>query len=222
MSLIVVEGLDLAGKSTLVEGLSKVYKSRVVSEPFAESNTSKEIRTLIRGSKHEPIYETQLLLASRIEMFAQLNHYAVTNSPAYLISDRSFISNMVYQASNLEEMKRIMSLNIDVLSKYGYDCIPDMVFYLEVPYEVAKQRFDQRVEVNNLDLKVMQPDTYHRMQEKYNQALMMLSSYNKRVKVVRLDGEEILAKAITAIDDQFRFIDSITVSKKQPTPIYVA
>lgn len=213
MSYIVVEGLDYTGKSTLVEQLGEIYKSRLVSEPFSESLASSKIRELIRSATHESTYETQLLIASRIEMFSKLNEYIRHNSPTYLISDRSFVTNMVYQGNDKKTMSRIMKLNIDTLAAYGYDIIPDILIYIEVPYSVALERFNQRQESNNLDKKVMNEKTYNEMQKRYHDALTLLTSNSKRTKVIKVSHESTVKNICYLIDDRMKLVDSIKVKK---------
>lgn len=216
MSYIVVEGLDFAGKSYLVEQLGEIYKSRLVSEPFSESQASKYIRELIRGAALAHTYETQLLIASRVEMFSKLLSYVATNSSAYLISDRNFITNMVYQSKDKIEMKRIMDLNVDTLAKYGMDIVPDVVVYIEVPYEVALERFKARQggEINNLDKKVMQSkEAYQKAQAKYQQALQIVSTLHKRIKVIKITQETPIKNLCELIDGHMRSVDSIIVRK---------
>lgn len=216
MSYIVAEGLDFAGKSYLVEQLGEIYKSRIVSEPFSESQASKHIRELIRGATLAHAYETQLLIASRVEMFSKLLPYVATNSPAYLISDRNFITNMVYQSKDKMEMKRIMDLNVETLAKYGMDIVPDVVVYIEVPYEVALERFNKRnaSDINNLDKKVMKSkEAYLEAQGKYHDALQILSTLHKRIKVIRITHETPIKNLCELIDAHMRTVDQIIVRK---------
>lgn len=218
MSYIVVEGLDFSGKSTLCQKLADTYKSRLVAEPFGESLVSSEIRRLIRGAQLEHAYETQLLIASRIELFSKVGLYAATSSSTYLISDRSFLTNIVYQSQTEIDMKRIMNLNINTLEQYGFDIIPDLIIYAEVPYEVACSRLEEtkRTELNALDKKVMLPHTYEVMQKKYRQAIDMILERNPKTKVLTVTHETPFEDVVSWVDDQMKFIDSIKVSKKVP------
>lgn len=213
MSYIVTEGLDFAGKSFLVEQLGEIYKSRLVSEPFSESLASSKIREMVRGAKHAPDYETQLLIAGRIEMFRKLGTYSAKNSSAYLIGDRSFITNMVYQGDTAADMKRIMELNVETLQKYGLNILPDLVIYIKVPFEVALERSKKRGLENNLDVKVMKEDTYKCMQARYEQALDILAHYSKHTKILRITHETPIKNLCALIDEHMRTVDDIIVRK---------
>lgn len=218
MSYIVVEGLDFSGKSTLVEKLGNIYKSRLVTEPFSESRISSQLRKLIRGSKLESVYETQLLIASRIELFDKLGHYAKHNSSAYLISDRSFISNAVYQSKTVSEVDLILNLNIKILAKYGYDIIPDIIFYIDIPYEIVNDRYQKnnREELNDLDRKVVNINNYGLMRNKYNRALDLIKKKYPKCNIIYLNEKQVneLDLICHFIDSHMRDIDSIPVKKK--------
>ena len=215
MSYIVVEGLDFSGKSSLCEKLAETYKSKLVAEPFDKSPASKHIRSLIRGAILEHAYETQLLIASRIELFTAFNNFANRNSSTYLISDRNFLTNMVYQSQSLVDMNRILTLNVDTLSKYNFDIIPDVLIYMDIPYEVAFERYqnNERKEINNLDNKIMKKETYLSMQTKYEQALDMLRGTYKKVKIIKITHETKFVNLTKLIDDHMRYVDIIPVKK---------
>lgn len=213
MSYIVAEGLDFAGKSFLVEQLGEIYKSRLVSEPFSESLTSAKIREMVRGAVCASDYETQLLIASRIELFKKLGIYAAKNSSKYLIGDRSFITNMVYQGKTDEDMERIMELNVETLQKYGFNILPSLVIYIKVPYEVAVARSQKRGIENELDRKVMEETTYREMQARYEKALGILMHYSKATKVITITHETPIRNLCALIDEHMRSVDDIIVRK---------
>lgn len=213
MSYIVAEGLDYAGKSHLVRQLASTYKCRVVHEPFGESLASADIREKIRSASLEHMYETQLLIAGRIELFEKLNIFARRNSPTYLLSDRNFLTNMVYQSKTDEDMLRILRLNIDALKAYGHDIMPNVIIYVEVPYEVALARFEERGAQNNLDKKIMVKNVYEKMQEKYKTALEMISSESDKVCVIKATHLTPFEEIVSLLDEHMKTVDPIPVRK---------
>lgn len=185
MSYIAIEGLDFSGKSTLVDKISERFKSRVVQEPFSESLVAYNVRRDIRGAIMEPVYETQLLIAGRVELFTKLNNYMRPDSPTVLVSDRSFITNMVYQSRSDTEADRILNLNKQVLKIYGFNIFPHLVVYLKVPYEVALERASQRSDFNKRDeLVLYSKNRYEEMQERYEYSLKLVKCYSPDTRIV--------------------------------------
>lgn len=185
MSYIVIEGLDYAGKSTLANRINARFKSRIVQEPFSESLPAAEVRKLIRGAVMEPVYETQLLIAGRVELFKKLSNYMKPNSSTALISDRSFITNMVYQSCNSTDADRILSMNKEILKIYGFNIFPHLVIYLKVPYEIALKRAQARGAENKRDELVMKSKTrYEELQDRYEYSLKLVKLYSPTTRIL--------------------------------------
>lgn len=213
MSYVVLEGLECAGKSYLVEQLGEIYKSRLVHEPYAETGKCANIREMVRGGEVTGDEATKLLVETRIEMFNKLHIYARVNSSGYLIGDRSFITNMVYQGVTDEEMERIMVENVETLKQKGFNLLPHIVVYLKVPFEVANERIQKRGILNNLDALVMEEKTYLEMQGRYERALSMLHRAHKHVKIITITHETPIKNLCELIDAHMSTVDSIIVRK---------
>lgn len=209
MSYIVVDGLDFAGKTTLCKKLAEHYDSKLVSEPFSESDISATIRKMVREDSLPSPVATQLLIASRVELFLKYKDF-MDKDNSFLISDRNFVANMVYQGFTEKEMKRIMELNVNTLKEYGFDIIPDVFIYLYVPYEEAYRRFQasKRNELNNLDKKVMKEYVYKEMQTRYHKAFELVKATYPRARVITVIPDMTFEQIVEMIDSHLAILDN--------------
>ena len=139
---IVFEGIDGCGKSTALEALydflwnETTDSIRVGTEP-----TSYESGELIRkalGGSIEGISSEILLgmfLADRAIHQKEISIANVRRS--WYLCDRYIYSNMVYNAKDDEDMKRIEKLNSKFIQ-------PDVVFYIDTPVETCLDRIARR------------------------------------------------------------------------------
>ena len=139
---VVFEGIDGCGKSTALEALydflwnETTDSIRVGTEP-----TSYESGELIRkalGGSIEGISSEILLgmfLADRAIHQKEISIANVRRS--WYLCDRYIYSNMVYNAKDDEDMKRIEKLNSNFIK-------PDVVFYIDTPVETCLDRIARR------------------------------------------------------------------------------
>lgn len=213
MSYIVVEGLDFAGKSTLSKKFNDYYNCELVYEPFCNTPISKRIYNLLKKYDSSQYFKIQMFLASRIEMFTKLNNLTYLESDKHLISDRNFISSAVYQSEKESDIKRIVDFNTSNLASYNFNPIPQVIVYLEVPYELALERFNSREDANDLDKFVIVEENYLLMQEKYKVALDFLESKYDFLKIIRTDQNYIMDDIVEEIDSHLESL-SANLNKK--------
>ena len=139
---VVFEGIDGCGKSTALEALydflwnETTDSIRVGTEP-----TSYESGELIRkalGGSIEGISSEILLgmfLADRAIHQKEISIANVRRS--WYLCDRYIYSNMVYNAKDDDDMKRIEKLNSKFIQ-------PDVVFYIDTPVETCLDRIARR------------------------------------------------------------------------------
>ena len=139
---VVFEGIDGCGKSTALEALydflwnETTDSIRVGTEP-----TSYESGELIRkalGGSIEGISSEILLgmfLADRAIHQKEISIANVRRS--WYLCDRYIYSNMVYNAKDDKDMKRIEKLNSKFIQ-------PDVVFYIDTPVEICLDRIARR------------------------------------------------------------------------------
>lgn len=181
---IVVEGLDLSGKTTLTKNLAEHFQAKLVKEPFRESQNCQLIEPLLESPQLGRLYKTQLYIASRVELFLRLKE----EKHPFVISDRNFLSNMVYQGKDLESMQQILNLNHDTLNTYHIDPVPDILIYMDIPYNVAFERFRSRAKVSDYDRLIINKARYEILQKRYRTAInLMQSQFCHQTRVITID-----------------------------------
>ena len=139
---VVFEGIDGCGKSTALEALydflwnETTDSIRVGTEPTSYES-GELIRKALGGSIEEISSEILLgmFLADRSIHQKEISIANVRRS--WYLCDRYIYSNMVYNAKDDEDMKRIEKLNSKFIQ-------PDVVFYIDTPVETCLDRIARR------------------------------------------------------------------------------
>lgn len=120
----VIEGIDRAGKSTIIEELKKLEpfasQTKFVQEPFNKK--------VFEGVDPEDWRKNTLLFASQR---TKINHL-ILKAPR-LISDRSIISNLAYQGVNKGRREWILQVN-------NFVPLPNICFILDIDPNIALKR----------------------------------------------------------------------------------
>lgn len=194
MRYVVVEGLDYSGKTYFINEISKMFsKTLKISEPFNQTKFCSRIRDIIRSDITNKEKEKELLLKNREIGFSileyQIEEYLKENIELnLLISDRNFLTTLVYQCETKEEMRDVINNTISALDDLFINIIPDIVYYLEIPFELALERSNNRGIENNLDKKVLAKDVYKKMQSKYRLALEALKEICPNTEICIIEG----------------------------------
>lgn len=141
------EGIDGSGKTTLI---NQVFQNLVAHgcpaiktrEPGG-TPAGQAIRTLLQHSTVElsPLAEAFLFAADRTEHITNVVKPA-TSQGKVVLSDRTYISSLVYQTEATLARATIEEINKIALQ----GCYPDLVVYVDVQPEEARKRFMQRPE----------------------------------------------------------------------------
>lgn len=137
-ALIVLEGIDGAGKSTQARLLADALKRRgydvvVLSEP-TNSAYGRRIRELIMRGETDPYKLFELFLKDR-QFNVRENILPALNSGKVVILDRFWLSTLVYQAEVGFER---------ILKAHAFAPKPDLVIILDVKPEVALSRLEEK------------------------------------------------------------------------------
>lgn len=146
--LISVEGIDGAGKSSLVSNLTALltsYQFDVIAtkEPGATS-VGKQLRAILQKSTAPlcPIGQYLLFAADRAEHFEHIIIPALQQKKI-IISDRMNDSSIAYQGYG-------NGLSVDMVTSIDQwtmqNISPDIVFYIKIDLETALERIESRGE----------------------------------------------------------------------------
>lgn len=139
--LIVIEGIDGAGKTTfakaLYENLKKkgrpvVFSSEPTSGPFGE-----KIKTFLTKKESDSQKLRFLFLKDRIWHVENIIIPSLEKG-AFIILDRYYLSTLAYQSSQGFPFKELLIENETIAP------IPDLVIYLDIPLEIAIERMTNR------------------------------------------------------------------------------
>ncbi|MDP3560402.1 MAG: dTMP kinase [Legionellaceae bacterium] len=152
---IVVEGLEGAGKSTVVLALKTFLENQgldvlTIREPGG-TGLGEAVRTwLCHTEESTPLdARTELLLfyAARVQLIQERILPALKRGQ-WVLADRFEWSTFAYQGGG----RGIDNTIIQALSRFCVgDCQPDCIFYLDIPAEVGLQRIQKRGALDRIE-----------------------------------------------------------------------
>ena len=192
--LIIIEsGSDASGKATqtkrLFERLSEENSNiRKVEYPNYDSESSALVKMYLRGdfgknaSDVDPYISSTFFAADRYASF-KTEWEEFYNNGGIVIADRYTTSNMVHQASKMDEKDRDKYL--DWLVDYEFNLYkipePDCVIFLDVPIEFSQKLMENRKnKITGEDKKDIHESDIEYLTKSYNNALYIANKYNWR------------------------------------------
>ncbi|MFA6463854.1 MAG: dTMP kinase [Candidatus Paceibacterota bacterium] len=159
---IVIEGTDGSGKTTQTEALlHRLKKEGIESEsvrfPQYEKNLFGNLIRECLDSKHgdfislDPKIASVLYACDRFETISKIKKWL--DDGKVVIADRYVSSNQIHQGGKIKD-ERERAKFLDWLGAMEYDTLgvlkPDIVLYLDVPFEISQQLILNRVGVKDL------------------------------------------------------------------------
>lgn len=139
---ILLEGLDGAGKSTQVRLLQQYLEDRghkvlLLREPGG-SDYYETIRTYVHFSEYQrPALSDALTCAAGIAANIELSRQAMAEGK-WVITDRSFISNIVYQIA--QGLTKELAEEVTAYGTAGF--VYSKRFLIDVPVELSQKRLE--------------------------------------------------------------------------------
>jgi dTMP kinase len=209
--IIVIEGVDSSGKATqsklLSERLKKDGKSVISVEfPNYKSDSSSVVKMYLGGDFGTDPESVSPYAASTffaVDRFASVkaewkDYFSGGN---IVIADRYTTSNMVHQASKIKDLEE-KSKFLDWLYDFEYNILslpkPDLVIFLDMPVENARQLMKNRAnKINNSSVKDIHESNEDYLNKSYENACFVAEKYGwNRIKC--------------AVDGKVRTIDDIS------------
>lgn len=166
MTYIVIEGGEATGKGTLIRLLKETVPNAVfVSEPGITDKAQSVRKEIMEHPEYSDEKRIELFIEARTSLFDEVVIPSLKEGKT-VISDRSWISSVVYQSSDKIDSDYITAKNKEM----GTLLKPDGVIFLDLAPSIALKRIvgDDR-EVNFFDEK---PLAYHEnIKEKYSEFL---------------------------------------------------
>lgn len=142
---IAVEGIDGSGKSTFVDGLydylRNVHEEPVWPhrEPGGPTVFGTVIRRLLKDPTHGLDEHTRALLFFADRRHSDYDVREALDSGRHVVSDRSFVSSLVYQSERGVDVDFLEDLLLGVAIQH-----PDLYVFVDTPVEVAQARLRDR------------------------------------------------------------------------------
>ncbi len=196
---IVIEGLDGSGKSTAAQRLTEVLENQhkvkvtLSHEPNRDYCGGNYIRDVLEKkiTEFHPRVLPLSFAANRLDHCARLIQPLLEKDGNIIISDRYYLSSLVYQSSEDFPFQSVMALNEKAIQ-------PDIIFFLNVSNEVCYARMSGRNQAEELFESRLEE---HRT--KYFQAIDFLRT-QRQDNIVVIDGngtvEETLAQMLAGIN----------------------
>lgn len=140
---ITLEGVDGAGKSSHVEGIAALLRTRgqrvrVTREPGG-TPLAEKLRALVLAEPMDPLSETLLMFAARSDHLRRVVVPALTEG-TWVVCDRFTDATVAYQGGG----KGVSAELIDRLRRAVHpDLEPDLTLIFDCPYELARERLGQ-------------------------------------------------------------------------------
>ncbi|MGL5741421.1 MAG: dTMP kinase [Legionella sp.] len=167
--LIVIEGLEGAGKSTAVNTVvallaKKQIKTITTREPGG-TPIGEALRHLIKNPEYKDVLDDRsellLLYTARIQLLEQVIKPAL-NQGIWVIADRFELSTRAYQGGG-RGLDEEMINHLSSFSLNGFK--PDLTLYLDISPEEGMKRVKSRGEFDRIEQQSI--DFFHRVHEEY-------------------------------------------------------
>ncbi|BEH89889.1 hypothetical protein [Klebsiella phage phiKp_32] len=190
---IVLEGMDLAGKSTLTKQLTERLKTDnydvlQVEEPAKSPDSLLTIRNLIIDNGICEEAKLYLAIAQRIELGDKVVVPAL-NQGKTVISDRCFISTAVYQGNGRIGLYSVIERNVKALKIFNTQMYPDKLIFVKIDYDTFLDRaWNKRVSLDDQETRLLNREYFERFVHRYENTLSAACSLIK-IKPYFYDGD---------------------------------
>jgi thymidylate kinase len=133
--IIVIEGIEATGKSTLAKALAEKYKGVYFANPRGDSEFSYQLYESIKQVQDEDA-KTMLFIASHIVNIKRMNELKAQGNLVFC--DRSLLSMSAYQKVGFFHFKELLSVCKVPDLQY------DFAFILDASREVVMKRLNER------------------------------------------------------------------------------
>lgn len=144
--LIVIEGMDGAGKTTQAKELVKRLNKSGYNASYTKEPTDQVVGQFIREKilsgdmEVDPLALQYLFNADRVMHMKKIE--ALLEKGMVIVMDRYFWSSVAYALADLGGVKEWFLTAFSVLSFYHQFIAPDMSIYLNVDVEIALRRIE--------------------------------------------------------------------------------
>ena len=191
MTMIAIDGVDSSGKQTHTEMLYKRLAEekinvRKISFPMYENQSSYLVRQYLSGAFGDKPEDVNAYAASTFFAADRFATYKSDwgrdyNSGTVIIADRYIASNMIHQASKIDDEKernRFLDWEYDLEYNIYKLPKPDLQIFLDMPVEFAEKLMAERANKITGEKKKDIHESNHRyLQKSYDNAVYVAKKY---------------------------------------------
>lgn len=188
--LLVVEGLEGAGKSTVIQTIESILKEKkqtvlLTREPGG-TRVGEWVRSLIKehvpGESLDPRTELLMLYAARVQHIEQVIKPAL-NQGIWVVSDRFELSTIAYQGGGRGlPLEMINQVSAAVLQGFK----PDITIFLDIDPSKGLERVLQRGDKDRMEQESIL--FFQRVNDAYHQAILGMDD------VIQIDASQPLLR----------------------------
>lgn len=203
---IVIEGLDGSGKTTAAKRLTEETRGKFAGklkftyEPNDPSAAGDFIRDVLKKkiTEFHPRVLAYAFAANRLDHNYRVINPWLEEKDNIIISDRYYLSSLVYQSSPDFSFERVMELN-ELARK------PDLIFFVNVSNETCYQRLNKRSQARELF-----EGKFDETRTKFRKAIAFLQE-TRGENIIEVDGNgtveetlEQLRKGIASLGEEWK------------------
>lgn len=198
MKLVHICGVDGAGKSTIINQLKTIYPSSTfIKEPHNQT-----LIKLIKSST-DPQERAILFNKDRQLLYNEVN---LTNTDQLIISDRSFLCNIVYQSLEMTDQLPIDSIHY-IYNLNRYIPHPTLTIYITATPYIIANRINSRPNEKS--------PTYHTIKQIQNRYELVFTLLNITPLIIDTSNTPISSNLKTIINS----INNITGTHAAGSPL---
>lgn len=198
--VVAFEGLDYAGKSTMIEAILKkmeedgLERPVLLAEPRKDSDEWKALRKMIISPTMPKVAQIHMSVAQRVALY-QERVCPSLKAGCNVITDRCLLTSMVYQQDDKHGADEILLANVQGGRFLEHNVVPDVIVYLNIDHPTYIERLGHgRDETEAVETYISDPKNFQRFKTEYENALRKLR-LSSGVKVIYSnDPDEVYKK----------------------------
>ena len=191
--LVTLEGIDGAGKTTVLSALSDAYPEAVVTREPSESWYGEAVERSIVAPDSDSLAELFLFLADHADHLGRVVQPALADG-SLVIADRYVDSRIAYQGATLgDKVKRPMEYIRGIHEPFTR--MPDLTLYLDIDPETAAERAGATNKMEHADFLAGVRANYERLIDAEPDRFVRIDATRPPEEVVAA-AEETLARVV--------------------------
>lgn len=179
--VVAFEGIDYAGKSTLINKVVKEIKKRgktpppIFNEPRRDTEEYALLRKMIISPNVSKVTQIHVSVGTRISLYED-HLIDLLNGEVDVITDRCLLTSMVYQQDRNHDAAKILHFNVEGGKHLAHNVVPDAIVYLGLNHEEYLKRLNasKRDEIEDVETFYSKKENFDKCIKDYREALKLI------------------------------------------------